>query len=168
LGVTIESPPEYMKNPLEAIVETSISEKLSPPGTPASSYAPSVATIPSSTNPCSAFYTHPTTRTSLEQLNTRSGSHVRVYEEDLEAGRRSGSGPCKVESRVWGRQVCREKKCQRKWNLWSKFSKKQKLLVKVILAMVVLGAMVGLGVGIAKAVGGGVWQSQNNQHPIGG
>jgi hypothetical protein len=159
--------------PLISILETPSTEKLSPP--PSSSSSAPTLPLSATTNPCSAFYTHPPTRHSLEQLALKkeSGSQVRIYEEDLEglAGRRSSVEPSKLEERVWpGRNKrcgCEKRKgCTRKGCL-GRLSKRERLIVKVALGMVLVGAMVGLGVGIAKAVGGGVWAGQNNQVDVG-
>lgn len=47
-------------------------------------------------------------------------------------------------------------------------SKKQKIWIKVLVAVVVIGAITGLGIGITKAVGGGVFRtSSNSSAPIG-
>lgn len=59
----------------------------------------------------------------------------------------------------------------KKHGLYSPFrhmSKKQKFWVKVLIAIVIIGAITGLGVGITKAVGGGVFRtSSNSSAPIG-
>lgn len=39
--------------------------------------------------------------------------------------------------------------------------------MKVLLAVVVVGAATALGVGISKAVGAGVWKSDTSTAPIG-
>jgi hypothetical protein len=44
---------------------------------------------------------------------------------------------------------------------WAKLSKKQKLALKLLLAMILVGAIVGLAVDISKSVGGGVVKSDN-------
>jgi hypothetical protein len=44
---------------------------------------------------------------------------------------------------------------------WVKLSKKQKLGLKLLLAVVLVGAVVGLAVGISKRVGGGVVKNNN-------
>jgi len=52
---------------------------------------------------------------------------------------------------------------------FSELTKKQKLWVKIFIALFVLAAAVGLGVGISRAVGGGVWagNGHNKQIPTG-
>lgn len=54
------------------------------------------------------------------------------------------------------------------YSLFKRMSKKQKFWVKVLIAVVIVGAITGLGVGITKAVGGGVFRTSNNSSaPIG-
>lgn len=47
---------------------------------------------------------------------------------------------------------------------FSRLSKKQKFWVQVLIALIVIGAITGLGVGISKAVGGGVFKSSSNSN----
>ena len=44
--------------------------------------------------------------------------------------------------------------------------RKTKIWVKVLIALLVVGAAVGVGVGISRAVGGGVWKKGNDNTPI--
>ena len=51
---------------------------------------------------------------------------------------------------------------------FKRMSKKQKFWVQLIIAIVIIGAITGLGVGITKAVGGGVFRTSNDSSaPIG-
>ena len=51
--------------------------------------------------------------------------------------------------------------------LW-RLSKKQQIFVHIIIALFLIGAITGLGVGISKAVGGGVFRTSNDSNaPIG-
>ncbi|MCJ1366339.1 hypothetical protein MMC16_005467 [Acarospora aff. strigata] len=130
-----------------------------------------------STHPFSAFYCHPTTQTSFEQLKTESNVHIKVYETDLEAGHSRKSVEPSRRSKdctaMAGKNTLKKKKdnllCRNKhrWNPMRKLSKKQKLWVKISIALLIVGAAVGLGIGISKAVGAGVWKSTNEQRPIG-
>lgn len=47
------------------------------------------------------------------------------------------------------------------------WSKRNKIIAKVIIALLVIGAMVGLGVGIAITTHSGVWSGQNNTVNVG-
>ncbi|KAI4143477.1 MAG: hypothetical protein L6R39_004560, partial [Caloplaca ligustica] len=46
---------------------------------------------------------------------------------------------------------------------WRNMSKTQRIMVQVIIALVFVGAVTGLGVGVSKAMGTGIWQSSNGQ-----
>lgn len=50
---------------------------------------------------------------------------------------------------------------------FNRMSKKQKFWVQALLAVLIVGAFTGLGLGISKAVGGGVFKnSQDSSAPI--
>lgn len=133
---------------------------------------------PGSEHPFSPFYLHPTTRTSLEQHQSESKVHIRIYEQDLEAA--STNLPSTEvprnhkEHAVW---PCNNQKHQKSLTMKRRkggcsplrgLSKKQKIWAKTIIALVVVGAAVGIGIGISKAVGAGVWKNANSQSKIGG
>ncbi len=131
---------------------------------------------PTSTHPFSAFYCHPTTRTSFEQLKSEPNVHIQVHETDLEAGHSRKSLDLSRKSRECttrsGRNALKKKgnllMCERhQWNPMRKLNKRQKLWAKIIIALLIVGAAVGIGIGISKAVGAGVWKSTNEQAPIG-
>lgn len=137
---------------------------------------------PSSDHPFSPFYSHPTTRTSLEQKKSESKVRFQIYEHDLEAGSRvtqftqpEPAQHCQRDDAVWPSDKVRKQHeamaKSKKHGLYSPFrhmSKKQKFWVKVLIAIVIIGAITGLGVGITKAVGGGVFRtSSNSSAPIG-
>ena len=131
---------------------------------------------PTSTNPFSAFYCHPTTRTSFEQLKSESNVRIQVYEADLEAGHsRKSLDPSRKSkecSMKAGRNALKKKgnllmRDRNGWNPMRKLNKRQKLWAKLLIALLIVGAAVGLGIGISKAVGAGVWKSANEQAPIG-
>ena len=130
----------------------------------------------SSSHPFSAFYLHPTTRTSLEQNRSESKIHIRVHEQDLEAA--SSNFPSSEASRsnkecqVWPSKQQMDKKFRmmEKRNGCSplrRLNKKQQIWAKILIALVVVGAAVGIGIGISRAVGGGVWKDENSQGRIG-
>ncbi|KAL9637490.1 MAG: hypothetical protein Q9164_002161 [Protoblastenia rupestris] len=143
---------------------------------------------PTSSHPFSAFYSHPTTRTSLEQLKSESKTHIKIYEQDLEAGSRltqplsinehSPSRPhdtTKKECTMWpGRDrqtkpnnIAGTIRGSRACAPYRRLSKKQRLLLQILIAVLIVGAATGLGIGISKAVGSGVWKTANSQRPIG-
>ncbi|CAF9906172.1 MAG: hypothetical protein HETSPECPRED_006090 [Heterodermia speciosa] len=123
---------------------------------------------PTSTNPCSPFYSHPTTRTSFEQQKTESKTNIRIYEHDLESGSQVVV-PMKRESKASVEKIGKKDLCcpRRSFNPMRRLSKKQKLWIKLVIALAIVGAAVGLGLGIAKATGTGVWKNANAQTQIG-
>jgi len=130
---------------------------------------------PTSSHPFSAFYSHPTTRTSFEQLKSTSTVAIRKYDTDLEAQSRtrfSSEPPFSKECNVWpGKHQLVEKsmamKRSRVCHPLRKLSKRQRLWVKILIAILVIGTAVGVGVGVSKAVGAGVWKSSTQQTQIG-
>lgn len=140
-----------------------------------------------SANPFSAFYSHPTTRTSFEQLKCSSSKiAIRLYEADLEAGSRTrfsseppfstlagvaGSRKSK-ECTVWPcRQELEQKslatKQTRGCTPLRKLNGRQKLWAKILIALLIVGVAVGIGIGISKAVGAGIWKNNHEQTRIG-
>lgn len=134
---------------------------------------------PAYINPCSAFYSHPTTRTSFEQHRIESKTHLEIYEKDLELGTTPMrvstepiNSPRNKDCPVWPGQerllqqhlaTKRKRGCHPMRNL----SKQQKLFVKVLIIFLIVGGATGIGIGISKAVGAGVWKTANTQAPIG-
>lgn len=125
-------------------------------------------------HPFSPFYSHPTTRTSFEQRASESKVNIAIYQHDLESGSRIAQSTDiprgRKEAMIWpGTKqkktlCCQDKNCR---NPLRNFSKRQAIVVKVLLALLILGATVGLGIGIAKATGTGIWKNDNSQSPIG-
>ncbi|MCJ1375343.1 hypothetical protein MMC20_006578 [Loxospora ochrophaea] len=133
---------------------------------------------PTSPHPFSAFYSHPTTRTSFEQAKCESKTQIRLYEHDIESASRirpstevppahARAKPCTVwPNRCQLNQDNSKAKGGRCVPL-KNLSKKQRNWLKVLLAAIIIGAVVGLGIGISLAVGGGVWKSSTQQTQIG-
>lgn len=127
-----------------------------------------------SQHPFSAFYLHPTTRTSLEQHKSESKDHLKVYEHDLEAGSQTFSssetprpanacgGACRTK--MGHQNLCVQQ--SRRWSPFRNLSKTQVLLLKILIAFFIVGAAVGIGIGISKAVGVGVWKNNNSRTDI--
>lgn len=141
-----------------------------------------------SSNPYSAFYNHPDARRSLDNGSApQSKTHLEVntFERDLEAGVPLSAATTQQLSKVsmdgrvrevkectmWpSRQAVLEKRKDHKrkkgCNLFQGLNSKQKLYAKIIIALLVVGAAVGLGVGISRAVGGGVWSGNGQSKEI--
>ncbi|OCK80414.1 hypothetical protein K432DRAFT_43914 [Lepidopterella palustris CBS 459.81] len=135
-------------------------------------------------NPFSAFYKHPDARRSMD-AETPSKPHLDVYQHDLESGVAMSAtttvSPPKVsvdgrvkECTMWpSKQTMMERAKARKrerggLNPMRNLSKKQKLWAKIFIALFIVAAAVGLGVGISRAVGGGVWAGNGKSKPIPG
>lgn len=163
------SPPTFnMDNSSGTSFTTSLSPSCDPPMTPTEEYNSR------SSHPFSAFYLHPTTRTSFEQHKSESKVHIRTQEQDLEAAsstfpssevtRDSEVWPCKQQLKKRALIMKRSRGC----SPLSGLTQTQRIWVKLLIALVVIGAAVGIGIGISKAVGAGVWQNNNSQKKIGG
>ncbi|KAH6866893.1 hypothetical protein J4E91_003978 [Alternaria rosae] len=139
-------------------------------------------------NPYSAFYKHPEalreTRHSLNDTALQSKTHlgVAVQEHDLEGGvplsvastqqpsKHSVDGRVK-ECTMWPtRQAVLDKrksyKRKRGCAFFRNMTSKQRLWAKIVIALLVVAAAVGLGVGISRAVGGGVWAGDGRSKEI--
>lgn len=130
---------------------------------------------PTSMHPFSPFYSYPTTRTSFEQQKSESKVNIAIYQHDLESGSRvaqSVDAPrYPQQGTVWQASQSQKSLCCQKnkdHRVFRDLSKKQRLLVKLLIAFCVIGAAVGLGIGIAKATGTGIWKNENSQSAIGG
>jgi len=144
--------------------------------------------LPSDFDPCSNakpsspfyLYNHDPPRRSSEQSSSQSNSiHVKVH--DLEAAATLDLTPSSTTTleklkktdtgrlRLWPeRKQCMTKPKQRRCQFFRSLPRWQRLLAKVGLALLIVGAMVGIGIGISIKVHGGVYQNQNQQKPIGG
>jgi hypothetical protein len=169
----LPSKPSHLNSPAPPLHHASSEKSLAPTydqSTPAEEYDPT------SQHPFSAFYSHPTTRTSLEQLKSESKDHLRVYEHDLEAGSRACSStdvprPSKGCGSTSTTKSGKKNLCVQRTKRWSPFrnlSKTQTLWVKILMAVLIIGVAVGIGIGISKAVGGGVWKDNNSRTDIAG
>lgn len=135
-------------------------------------------------NPYSAFYKHPEARRSLDAASApQSKTHLglAVHERDLEHGvplsvastqqpKVSVDGRVK-ECTMWpSRQavIDKRKSYQRKRGcaFFRNMTNKQRLWAKIAIALLVVAAAVGLGVGISRAVGGGVWAGDGKNKDI--
>ncbi|KAI9777746.1 MAG: hypothetical protein M1835_005162 [Candelina submexicana] len=150
---------------LQTITDVSSTETLSP--STSQCLPPKEQYDPISSCPSSAFYCHPPTRTSFEQRKSESKAIIEVYDVDVEAGtpasKKTVGGrikDCKKNS-----ALCSKK--QRRCHPMRNLTKKQKLWVQLLIALVIVATAVGIGVGISKAVGGGVVKGIDEQEAIG-
>jgi hypothetical protein len=117
--------------------------------------------------PCSPFYRH-NDNDSLEYLKDEATILAQRYgSNDLESG--PSNTPHKRSLDIHGvRQSKLWMKKKRRCDCLSSLTKRQRLAVKLVIAFFIVGAMVGIAVGITAAVGGGVWKSHDQQGTIGG
>lgn len=141
------------------------------------------------TSPFSPFYNPTPTRYSLEAQKSESKQNINViqsspYDTDLEAclspqlTTKSGNmGLLKtrtgnVECAVWPGQKAlkQKKKAERRergtfmmcGGCMAGLSNRARLFVKVAVVLLVIGTAIGVGLGVSKAVGGGIWKSSTN------
>lgn len=124
-------------------------------------------------NPFSPFYDHseaPTTL-SLPVDPPISKATTRVYDSDLEAGFVDADKKMSSSTKdctVWpGQQTLRDAKKREKrrgecWNPMRGLDKKARLILKLLIAAVIVGAAVGIGLGISKAMGAGIWNPDSS------
>ncbi|BAE58347.1 hypothetical protein F9C07_1926 [Aspergillus flavus] len=130
---------------------------VSPPSPAVPDYDPTIGA-----KPCSPFYRHATQNFTGQTPN----STLKVPEAiDLETGgvsayRPSGESDNRRSSKLWT-----EKKRHCDW--LRALPKKQRIAVKAVIAIALLGTMVAIALGITAAVGGGVWKSNHQQGAIG-
>jgi len=125
----------------------------------------------------SPFYKAPTQSESKQKINS--------YETDVEAclspqktKNTLGDIRSNNDNAVWpGQQAMkRKKKMMRKergrqalcgW--MAGMPKKTQIWIKIGIALLVIGAAIGIGVGVSRAVGGGIWKNKNDSNsPIEG
>jgi predicted lipoprotein with Yx(FWY)xxD motif len=64
-------------------------------------------------------------------------------------------------------KMAKKQKCAKSWNPMHRLGRRQKLVVAAVIALLIIGAAVGIGVGVSKAVGGGVKSATGETKPIG-
>ncbi|KAI9931208.1 hypothetical protein ASPWEDRAFT_22932 [Aspergillus wentii DTO 134E9] len=118
-------------------------------------YDPSVGA-----KPYSPFYRHATSNVSVQQLTVEAKHSNRdgYSLNDPESGQIPSHDPSvdigkKRQSKLWA-----EKK--KKGGCLRSLNKKQRLAVKLVIAVLIVGTMIAIALGITAAVGGGVWKSR--------
>lgn len=169
-GVTIEqsSQPPTTPPPQKSglnLIPVKESDSITAP--PSAVSTPTVHT-PNHTNPFSAFYEH--RADSSNNLKTPN-----VYQHDLESQCQLSTSKISMdpgkECTMWPSRAAlkaqkREEKHKKSWNPLHRLGKRQKLTAQIVIALLVIGAAVGIGVGVSRAVGGGVWSGNGQSKPI--
>ncbi|KAL8787834.1 MAG: hypothetical protein Q9213_002021 [Squamulea squamosa] len=138
---------------------------------------------PTSIDPFSPFYSH------ARASESRSRVHVRTSTTDnppdLEKGNQTGITISAVTSTASAApnnnssHRSQPARCQNKQSLlcrseakkaqgwWRNLSTRQKVLVHMLIALLFVGAVTGLGLGVSKAMGTGIWKTDSASRPIG-
>ncbi|KAK8168088.1 hypothetical protein IWX90DRAFT_483790 [Phyllosticta citrichinensis] len=132
-----------------------------------------------SSNPFSAFYQHPESRSHLEvKQDVENGLLIPgANGAPLSTATTASQPKVSIDGRVkdctvWpSKQALHEKakaaKAQRtscQW--WGRMSKKHRLWAKILIALTIIALAIGLSVGISRAVGGGVWSGTGQSRTI--
>jgi hypothetical protein len=145
----------------------------------------------------SPFYQHPPASFERAHSRQTSKENVTAFEKDIESGNltplsaKDDENPftnkisveinkeCKMwpskqtlmQQRKSEKKQKRERKgctgCAPLRNRWEKFDKRQRLLIKIAIALLIIGILVAIGVGISKAVGGSYWARNGTQQAVG-
>lgn len=132
----------------------------SSPGACSQDFDPSIGA-----KPCSPFYRHGSPTISHEQLTfeTKNANRNQSHLRDLE-----NAGPylaCRTESprrsKLW-----EEENKPRTW--LQSLSNKQRMALKAVVAVVTVGTMIAIALGITAAVGGSTWKTSTEKTAGGG
>lgn len=114
--------------------------------------------------PYSPFYSHGTPTISYEQLTfeTKNANRNRSGLRDLEnAGPYTFRNDSPRRSKLWEGNV-KPRSCLHSLSI------RQRMIFKAIIAVVTVGTMIAIALGITYAVGGAVWKSSDEQTSLGG
>ncbi|KAI9683342.1 MAG: hypothetical protein M1829_005412 [Trizodia sp. TS-e1964] len=123
--------------------------------------------------PLSPFYTYAPTRHSLDVRKSSSKPSLYIDIEAAPSSTPSLEFTQSKECAMWpGKQaiVAKQKSALRRGGCHplARLGRRTKLGVKILIALLIVSAAVGIGVGVTKAVGGGVWRSEGSTTTIGG
>ncbi|EXJ65341.1 hypothetical protein A1O7_01682 [Cladophialophora yegresii CBS 114405] len=127
------------------------------------------------------LYKHDSPRPSFDVSKSQDPVHVSVNDlKDLEAGscnlspsisqekRDAQNAATTTRFRFWKRQKqCMTKPKQRGCAWFSRLSPRQRIVVKILIGLLILGAAVAIAIGVSIKVGGGVYKSNNTTAEIG-
>lgn len=139
---------------------------------PQPDYDPSIGA-----KPYSPFYRHATTPSAASAIARLTSQRKRTRSfgiaspiDDLESGSRPpwkrlsddearNMSTTNRESKLWAQK-------KRHFDCLSGLTKKQRMAVKIVIAVVVVGSMVAIALGITAAVGGGVWSGNHRSEQV--
>ncbi|KAJ5774156.1 hypothetical protein N7457_009052 [Penicillium paradoxum] len=148
------------KKPATSKIRSSRRSITSSPGGHSQDFDPSIGA-----KPCSPFYRHGSPTISYEQLTleTKHANRNRSHLRDLE-----NAGPyaaCRTDSprrsKLW-----EEENKPRTW--LQSLSNKQRMALKAVVAVVTVGTMIAIALGITVAVGGPAWKTSTEKMAAGG
>lgn len=112
---------------------------------------------PIGAEPYSPFYNHETPTPAVSAARTESKQELHDPESGVPRGhalkRRGHSGLCDEKER---RCAC-----------WQRLGEKERLVLEILIAIAILGTMVGIALGITAAVGGGIVKSNDQRGRLG-
>ncbi|PYI03425.1 hypothetical protein BO78DRAFT_451918 [Aspergillus sclerotiicarbonarius CBS 121057] len=114
--------------------------------------------------PSSPFYRHATPSLAIDRLKKAAQATTRYSPLDPENPPtldRQPAGSGHRESKLWVQE-------KRSCGWMTRLSRKQRMVVKASIAILTVGTMVAIALGITAAVGGAVWRSDTQQVVIGG
>jgi hypothetical protein len=128
---------------------------------------------PSRSCPLSPFYVHPITRNSIAVMASEyMTSHP--DETDLEAltakpkiaascNKTTTNTHCTVwpDQKAW-KDKEEVKRKTRNCQICSRYGRPTQIAFRICIGLVILGLVLGVGLGVSKAVGGGVWKDREN------
>ncbi|GFN13366.1 hypothetical protein AtubIFM55763_010028 [Aspergillus tubingensis] len=116
--------------------------------------------------PSSPFYRHATPSLTIDRLKKAAKATTTRYspldpEDPPTVHRQPVECANHRESKLWAQK-------KRRCGWMQRLSRKQRMAVKATIAVVTVGTMVAIALGITAAVGGAVWKSDTQQVVIGG
>lgn len=124
---------------------------------------------PTSTDPFSPFYSHARASESSRRLRPIPSN---ANEKDLEKGITIHTNPVQstqslpasnVDHNTKGKPslLCKSEARIQRRGCFPNLTKKQRIMVQILIALLFIGAVTGLGVGVSKAMGTGIWKGEN-------
>lgn len=161
IGVTITRPStvrDYSRNHVLSTIEDVDSTH---------TLTPTHGTFPAST----VRDDSPARSLSYDNMKSESKTNISYYEHDVEACRSNSMtnalspysyGPSQQPCSMWpGRKQLKDNrkalKKTRGCQPLARFDKKTRIMIKIAIGLLLVGLIIGVGVGISKAVGGGIW-----------
>ncbi|KAH8820059.1 hypothetical protein F5884DRAFT_36206 [Xylogone sp. PMI_703] len=131
-------------------------------------------------SPLSPLYDHASALQPLDAQKSKTSMATTSYDSDLEAGTMGLKGkgslvksidcddnsvwPCQNTLKMQNKARKRARRKEGVCGCLAGLDRRSRLGVKVLIVLLVIGAAVGIGIGISKAVGGGIWKSSHQSN----